>query len=150
MNIVSANKFIQEGSGIITLCGSTKFFKESMECNRLLTFKNWIVLMCGSWGHSYHKDRDNEGRDYAQVKQLHYHKILQSDAIVVVSDHTMYKGDSTNEEIAFADCRNIPVFNFDGETFSGHEMLKSIPHQLSDTSLIDDFRTTYGKLIINS
>lgn len=145
MKNVSAQDFISSGSGLITLCGSTKFFDECMECNRLLTFQLWLVFMCGSWGHSYHKDRDNEGRDYASVKQLHFHKILLSDAIVVVSDRTGYIGESTKEEIAFAKYRNIPIFYFDGRSFSGHEKMQSIPDRFSDNSLIDSFRLNHSK-----
>lgn len=144
MKTVSAHKFISTGSGIITQCGSTRFFDENLECNRLLTFHLWVVLMCGSWGHSYHKNRDNEGRSYAAVKQLHFQKILLSDAIVVVSDRTGYIGDSTREEIAFANHRNIPVFYFDGEIFSGYAVVESIPDKLSDNSLITAFRDDYS------
>lgn len=134
---ISAQEFFELGSGIVTLCGSTKFFTECMEANRQLTFNNWIVLMCGSWGHSYHKDFQELDRDYTQVKLLHFHKILESDAIVVVSDETGYIGDSTKREIAFCEKRNIPIFYFDGSNFSGWENIKSLPDRYADKSLLD-------------
>ena len=81
-----------------------------MEANRILTFQDWIVLMCGSWGHSYHKDAESLDRDYLTIKKLHFHKIRESDAIVVVTDSTPYYGESTTEEITFAKHRNKPVF----------------------------------------
>lgn len=134
----NAKEFFNLGSGIVTLCGSTKFFKECMEANRQLTFKNWIVLACGSWGHSYHKNVENINTDYELVKKLHYHKILMSNAIVVVSDKTEYIGNSTIAEIAFAKYRNIPIFYFNGDIFSGDTTVKPI-NDLVDSSLIDKF-----------
>jgi hypothetical protein len=88
--VYSAYNFFTDGNGIVTLCGSTKFFDQCMEANRILTFQGWVVLMCGSWGHSYHKDIENKNTDYGSVKKLHYYKILKSQAIVVVSDKTGY------------------------------------------------------------
>jgi hypothetical protein len=144
-NPIQALDFLNNGSGVITLCGSTKFFTECMEANRQLTFKNWIVLMCGSWGHSYHKNVENNNTDYSRVKKLHYQKILISQAIVVVSDSTGYIGDSTKAEIAFARYRNIPVFYFDGSNFFG-ETEKTPQNELSDSSLIDSFNSLHGTL----
>lgn len=141
MKNVSAARYFQEGSGIVTLCGSTRYFEQCMEANRALTFQNWIVLMCGSWGHSYHKGAEDLNRDYGQVKKLHFHKILESDAIVVVSDSSGYYGESTTEEIAFARHRKIPAFSFDGQNFIGWEIVDRIPDRYADTSLIDSFRS---------
>lgn len=139
MNSISANKFINEGSGKITLCGSTKFFIECMEANRILTFNNWMVYACGSWGHSYHKyAKVDNNHDYAVVKKLHFLKILESQAIVVVFDKSKYIGESTKAEIEFAKYRNIPVFEFDGEGFTGFTNKYPID-ELSDTSIVDNF-----------
>lgn len=144
---MKVEEFFNLGSGIVTLCGSTKFFEQCLEINRILTFKNWIVLMCGSWGHSYHKEKQNDliERDFEQVKKLHYHKILISNAIVVVSDSSGYYGESTKAEIAFAKYRNIPVFYYDGINLTG-ETNDKIPHELEDNSLIDNFEKVNGTL----
>ena len=123
-NLFTANQFFNIGQGIVTLCGSTKFFNESMELNRQLTFKGWIVLQCGSWGHSYHKYAENTNLDYELVKRLHYLKILQSQAIVVVSDKTGYIGDSTKSEIKFTREQEIPIFYYDGENLTGFTIVK--------------------------
>jgi len=142
---MQANEFLQEGSGIITLCGSTRFFFEAMEANRRLTFQNWIVLMCGSWGHSYHKYAENKSTDYTQVKRLHFHKIAMSNAIVVVYDKSQYIGQSTEKEVHFATHIGIPVFFFDGEKFFG-----STEHQVPireynvKTEWIREFEEQYG------
>lgn len=118
--IYSAHNFFTLGKGVVTLCGSTKFFTECMEINRRLTFDGWIVLMCGSWGHSYHKNLEgNEGVNYENVKTLHYKKMLMSQAIVVVSDKTGYIGNSTKAEIEFCKKNYIPIFYFDGEHLIG-------------------------------
>lgn len=138
---MNALDFFSTGSGIVTLCGSTKFFFEAMECNRQLTFQNWIVLQCGSWGHSFSKYSQSTNTDFKTVKLLHYQKILQSQAIVVVSDQSFYVGDSTKAEVKFALYRNISVFYFDGRDFSG-ESAKLSKDTLSDYSLIEQFGKT--------
>jgi hypothetical protein len=73
--------------------------------------------MCGSWGHSYHKGLDVEKTqaEFEMVKKLHYIKMLMSQAVVVVSDESLYYGDSTRAELEFAGEKNIPVFYFDGK-----------------------------------
>lgn len=134
--IVTPSDYFSEGSGIVTLCGSTKYFFETQELNRILTFSNWIVLQCGSWGHSFSKYARDLNKDYSVVKKLHFQKILMSQCIVVVSDSSGYIGSSTKAEIAFAQSRNIPVFYYDGETITGHDFT-SIPDTLTDTSIID-------------
>lgn len=144
MNNLSARQFFAEGSGMVTLCGSSRFYRECMEANRALTFQNWIVLMCGNWEHSYHKDADTIGLNYDLIKTLHFQKIIESDAIVVVSDSSFYYGDSTILEIAFAKRRNKPVFYFDGKTFSGVESIIRMPDRYSDRSLIDSFFSSIG------
>lgn len=142
----SAEDYFNQGSGIVTLCGSTRFFFEAMECNRILTFKNWMVFMCGSWGHSFHKfDKSEKERDYEVVKRLHFQKIFKSQAIVVVTDTSAYIGNSTKAEIAFAKHCTMPIFYFDGINFTGTTMIKPIDLN-ADTSLIDNFAHHYGGL----
>lgn len=141
----SASEYFGQGSGVACLCGSTKFFYECMEANRLLTFDNWIVLACGSWGHSYHKYASPIDRSFEDVKKLHYHKILLSQAIVVVTDESSYIGSSTKAEIKFAEWRGIPVFYYNGKEFSGRTN-KRPPQELEDTSLIESFLEFNGTL----
>lgn len=157
----TAEDYFNQGSGIVTICGSTRFFFEAMECNRILTFKNWMVFMSGSWGHSFHKfDKSEKERNYEIVKKLHFQKILRSQAIVIVTDTSGYIGNSTKAEEAFANYitktvtkaekvftnySNIPVFYFDGINFSGKTDIKP-PDLNGDTSLIDNFAQIYGGL----
>lgn len=159
MKNVSAQQFIKAGTGIVTICGSTRFFDNVMECNKELTLNGWLVFMCGFWGNGIHKGLTFTEDEMSFVKLLHFHKILQSKMIVVVTDKTGYYGDSTREEIAFANDHNIPVFYFDGELFSGWEIvaeepgetlkqgepLPLIPNDFSDASLILPWRESYAR-----
>lgn len=95
-----------------TICGSTKFFFEAMEANRQLTFMGWMVLMCGSWGHSFHKfDKSEHERDYTKVKQLHFEKIHNSSLIVAIGYDT-YIGSSTSAEISYARWLGLDIVGF--------------------------------------
>ncbi len=84
-------------------------------------------------------------RDFSVVKKLHFQKILESQAIVVVSDGSGYIGNSTKAEIEFAKYCDIPVFYFDGSQFSGATHKYPIDN-LQDTSLIDEFAEKHGGL----
>jgi hypothetical protein len=118
-----------------------------MEINRRLTFDGWIVLMCGSWGHSYHKDLEgNSGINYDNVKTLHYKKMLMSQAIVVVSDKTGYIGNSTKAEIEFCKKKNIPIFYFDGEYLTGETETQPPTHLNQFDSTINDYVENGGHL----
>lgn len=115
-----ASNYFTQNKGVVTICGSTRFFVEAMEANRLLTFKGWMVFSCGSWGHSYHKYAANESHDLSLVKRLHFKKIAMSDAIVVVSDEAGYIGDSTRAEINFAKHLDLPILWFNGKEIVLH------------------------------
>ena len=147
VEIDSAYNFFNGGNGIVTLCGSTKFFTECMEINRRLTFDGWIVLMCGSWGHSYHKDLEgNSGINYENVKTLHYKKMLMSQAIVVVTDKSNYIGNSTKAEIEFCKKKNIPIFYFDGQYLTGETEIKPPNHLNQFDSIINNYIENGGNL----
>lgn len=118
--MLTADEYFTKGSGIVTLCGSTKFFAQCIECNRQLTFKNWVVLMDGYWHKSYHEGEEIKlVSKQEELRVLHFKKILTSNAIVVVTDDSNYIGDSTRAEITFTKFYNLPVFYFDGKTLSG-------------------------------
>lgn len=143
---MEANEFLQQGSGIITLCGSTRFFFETMEANRQLTFQNWIVLACGSWGHSMHKFVENTNTDFTTVKRLHFHKIAMSDAIVVVTDASQYVGASTKAEMKFADTIDLPILFYDGDRFFGDTEKETVPIREYSVKAewIREFEQQYG------
>ena len=123
-NNYSADSFFTKGTGNVVLCGSTKYFFQAMRCNKLLTFNHWVVTLCGSWGHSFDLyDTEKLVRDYDKVKLLHFYKIYQSNAAVIVTDETNYIGDSTKKEIEFIEKLEIPYFWFNGKEFSGETTL---------------------------
>jgi hypothetical protein len=139
-NLIYAYEFFTHGTGIVTLCGSTKFFTECMEINKRLTFDGWIVLQCGFWGHSYHKySEGNKSLNISTVKNLHFCKILKSDAIVVVYDKSQYVGSSTIAEITFSKHHGIPVFYFDGEFLTGSTNKKTVDRLTSYASQLKTY-----------
>lgn len=142
VKMIDANRFLFEGSGVITLCGSTKFFFEHMQACRVLAFLDWMVWQSGSFGHSYHKYSMEEVRDYSIVKKLHFEKIRRSDAVIVVSDESGYIGTSTKAEIAFAEAIHLPVYYFNGVQFSGVCHVIEIPKRVPDKA-VTKFLNTY-------
>lgn len=92
---------------IVTLCGSTKFYKEYMFANRMLTLENNIVLHCPIFSQSRDKEwwetlSEKEREDnISLLRQLHNFRIELCDAIFVVNPDN-YIGESTREEIEYA------------------------------------------------
>lgn len=117
---MQALDFLNKGKGVITLCGSTRFYFEAIEANRILTSLNWVVLSCGVWEHSVHKYAPKIEHDISKIKKLHFIKIMMSNAIVVITDNAGYTGKSTIAEIKFANEYKVPVFYFDGYIFRGY------------------------------
>lgn len=97
--------------GIITLCGSTRFYEAYVAANRLLTNKGWVVLSCGQFGHSYHSEVAQENA-VPIIKALHFAKIMMSDAICVVNAE-QYLGKSTRLEQEFAELNGRAVITFE-------------------------------------
>jgi hypothetical protein len=141
---MDAQNYFFTNSGIVTLCGSTKFFFETVEANRVLTFLNWIVLQSGSYGHSMHKFAREEVRDYKVVKKLHFHKIQMSDCILIVTDSSRYIGDSTKAEIAFAQYLCKPVFWFVDGIFTGSDYVPFTPVKREKNVKIEEFLENYN------
>ena len=92
-NPATCNKIAK---GIITLCGSTRFYKTFLEINNKLTEKGYIVLSIGI----VKNKKDVELLKMLDV--LHREKILMSDSIFVI-DQNGYIGKSTKGEIEFAE-----------------------------------------------
>ena len=138
-NSIDIQKYFAYNTGVVTLIGSTKFFNESMEVNRRLTFQGWIVLQCGSWGHSFHRyAAPLPDHSYDMVKKLHYIKMAVSDCVVVVTDGSYYMGDSTRRELTFALDMNLPVAVFDGDALYEYALSTSFENQRSAHMLLGD------------
>jgi len=84
---------------IITLCGSTKFKKQFIEINKMLSLEGKIVLSVGLFNHA---DSENITKDQKKMlDELHLRKIDLSDSIYVI-DVDGYIGESTQREINYA------------------------------------------------
>lgn len=93
---------------IITLCGSIRFKEEFEMWNRELTKRGYIVLAPGVFGHSGDEITDAQKNE---LDILHRKKIAMSDCIGVINKDG-YIGDSTRQEIIFAQMLKIPVKYF--------------------------------------
>jgi len=142
---LSAKDYIEQGNGVITLCGSTRFRDEAHKAMLLLTLENWGVHLCGLWLNSVHSHLLLTTEEISKVKDLHFQKILDSDAIIIIAPGG-YIGESTKEEEQFAKYRGKPVYYFDGYTFGGYNLVRSLPNRFSDYSLISPWRDRYQEI----
>lgn len=97
---------------IITLCGSTRFKEQFEEIQRKLTLDGFLVISVGLFSHSEensHEWLDNEKKQ--MLDDLHKVKIMMSDAIYVINAE-QYIGNSTKNEIKFANSLGLPVFYY--------------------------------------
>ena len=86
--------------GIITLCGSTRFYNDFKLAGLKLTLNDWHVF---SIGIDTKSDADIKAAgdfkiDHARLDRLHKSKIAKSEAIMVI-DVNGYIGESTRSEI---------------------------------------------------
>ena len=90
---------------IVTLCGSTKFKKEFEIVSLEEGLKgNLVFSVCGF----YHYDNLNLNEEELKIaKYTHLKKILLSDEIIVIMVNN-YIGDSTKNEINYANSLNTP------------------------------------------
>ena len=90
---------------VVCLCGSTRFWDEFIEANRLETMEGHIVLAPGAFAHSGHPIGYEEK---ARLDILHLRKIDMADEVLVVNPGG-YIGESTSREIAYAMRTGKPV-----------------------------------------
>lgn len=95
---------------IVCLCGSTRFRDAFVETNRRLTLEGLIVLAPGVFGWS--GDLSEADCTTSNVKKtldtLHFRKIDLADEVLVVNPGG-YVGESTRNEIAYAESVGVPV-----------------------------------------
>lgn len=103
--------------GIITLCGSTRFYKLFDEINYKLTLADYIVLSIGC--HTNHDACLGVG-EIVDAKQmldrLHKEKIMHSDAVVIL-DKDGYIGESTQSELKYAIQLGKPIYYYNDGTY---------------------------------
>ena len=86
---------------IITLCGSTRFKKQFLEVQKLLTLDGCIVISVGLFGHSGDGEVWKPGVK-EMLDDMHKRKIDMADEIFVINVGG-YIGESTKREIAYAE-----------------------------------------------
>lgn len=92
---------------VITLCGSTRFKKEFMEAQKMLTLKGNIVISVGLFGHSgdsevwENMDEGTLTKTKEMLDDMHKRKIDMADEIFVINVDG-YIGESTKSEIEYA------------------------------------------------
>ena len=97
----------------ICLCGSTKFKKEWEEANIQLTLGGHIVFSVAMMSHADGVDLDPMDKEVLDL--VHLLKVARSDAVVVVTDHTGYYGDSTRRELKWAAMLGKTIYTGPGE-----------------------------------
>ncbi len=98
---------------VVTLCGSTRFYKEFQEAYYLETMSGKIVLSVGFYPHATSESGHGEGvgHDSEQkemLDELHKRKIDMSDEVLVLNVGG-YIGESTSSEIEYAKLSGIPM-----------------------------------------
>ena len=87
---------------VITLCGSTRFKNTFLEVERLLSYKEYIVISVGIYQHTDIEDRNRMTPTIKEMQDdMHKCKIDMSDEIYVI-DVDGYIGDSTRSQIEYA------------------------------------------------
>lgn len=111
----------------LCLIGSSRFKKLFEEYNRILTLQGHIVYSIATISTSskfVENDSNKGGRieteelpvgDKEILDLVHLRKILESDAVVLVTDSTGYYGDSTRREIRWARILGRGIFRRPGE-----------------------------------
>jgi hypothetical protein len=90
---------------VVTLCGSTRFYREFQEAYFAETLAGHIVLSVGVYPHASQEVHGHQIEltpdQKAALDQLHLRKIDMSDEIVVITVEG-YLGESTHREITYA------------------------------------------------
>lgn len=127
MNLMNDQQTSQPAEGeakVITLCGSTRFEAEFAEVNARLTLDGCIVISLGMFrlpdppDYDWTADRSELKRRLAGV---HFQKIRMADEVYVV-DPGGYVGESTRQEIDYAESLGKPVRYLSSERWARTEV----------------------------
>jgi hypothetical protein len=91
---------------IVCICGSTRFKQAWISENARLTGEGNIVLAVGLWGHHERVFPDSETKK--KLDELHFRKIDLCEWVWVL-DIGGYIGESTRNEIAYAEAHGKPI-----------------------------------------
>jgi hypothetical protein len=93
---------------VVTLCGSRKFEKMYDACNYQLSLEGIIILSVGGF-----RPQEMPLWRKVVVDKLHFDKIKMSDAVLIINVDG-YIGESTKNEIAYAQHIGVPVMYLRG------------------------------------
>ncbi len=96
---------------VITLCGSTKFEAEFAEVNQRLTMEGCVVISLGMFSLPDLPDYDwtvDSSDLKGRLRGVHFQKIRMADEVYIV-DPGGYLGESTRQEIAYAESLGKPI-----------------------------------------
>jgi hypothetical protein len=107
----------------ICLCGSTRFKKEYLFWNALLTASGHVVYSVSMWSHGDRVDPSPQLK--RKLDAVHMAKIANSDVIFVIDcdlqtrPRIVYTGDSTKREIEYAEIlgKDVYVASMHGDEF---------------------------------
>jgi len=91
---------------VVCICGSTRFYQEYQDANKLFTLEGVIVLTVGFYPHQVAEGITDEVKD--KLDELHLRKIDLADFIFVLN-RDGYIGPSTQREIEYAKKFHKPV-----------------------------------------
>ena len=94
---------------IITLCGSTRFKSEFELVIKVLIDRGWFVRSVEVYDVSRLLNISPEYKAY--LEDLHFRKILNSDAIFVINPKG-YIGESTSNEIVYAEILHKKIYYY--------------------------------------
>ena len=97
---------------IICICGSTKFYKETIKANYDLTMQGYIVLAVGFYSHTSEEAHGEvvgiTPEQKIMLDELHMRKIDLCDEVYVIN-YKGYIGKSTKNEIDYAKKLGKPI-----------------------------------------
>lgn len=100
---------LQNLEGVVCLVGSTTYYEDYLEANRLLTLMGNVVLSVGQFGNSIHSEVATATPD-ERIKLLHFQKVEMADYVVWIRPD--YCGASTKAELLWAKSLNKPLCGF--------------------------------------
>jgi len=95
----------------ICLIGSTRFKELYFKANRDLTARGHVVYTV-----AFHTSQEGEAVEVSTEEKevldlVHLKKILESDAVILITDDTGYFGDSTRRELLWAEINQKPLLH---------------------------------------
>ena len=111
--------------GIITICGSLKFYNQMLDIYSGLTARGWIVFFPSVSANHRMELRKSVEEISNLMYNIHKKKIEMSDSIIIV-DVDNYVGADTTKEIEYAKELGIPVTYYSRDLKEDLDLIKNI------------------------